>query len=105
MAELKFEQALSKLEGIVEEMESGELSLEDSLKRYEEGMKLSRLCSVKLKEAEKKIEILIKDSEGNLNAEPFDEEKIEEEAPPSKSKPKKKVEQPKEDDDDEDLLF
>ncbi len=105
MAEMKFEQALSKLEKIVEEMESGELSLDDSLKKYEEGMKLSLFCTKKLKEAEKKIEILIQDKEGNLKAEPFDTEELKEEPteePPSKNK-KKDLSLAKED--DEDLLF
>lgn len=106
MAELKFEQALSKLEKIVEEMESDQLSLEDSLKRYEEGMKLSRLCSTKLKEAEKKIEILIKDSQGNLKAETFESDAIEELPETKKTPPKSSSKpQPVDEDDDEDLLF
>lgn len=106
MAEIKFEQALSKLEKIVEEMESGELSLDDSLKKYEEGMKLSLFCTKKLKEAEKKIEILIQDKEGNLKAEPFDSETLKEETttgePPFKHK---KKDQNLDKEDDEDLLF
>lgn len=73
MADLKFEEALKKLEEIVAEMESGELSLDNSMKKYEEGIKLSRFCTKKLKEAQKKIEILIKDGDGGLAAEPFEE--------------------------------
>ena len=57
-SEIKFEKALSDLEKIVEELESGELSLDEALKRYEEGVKLSRSCAKKLSEAEKKIEVL-----------------------------------------------
>lgn len=71
MAELKFEEALKKLEQIVEGLEQGKISLEDSLKKYEEGIKLSRFCTEKLDEAEKKIEILTKDNSGKLKREPF----------------------------------
>src|SRR3989338_5510011 len=58
--ELKFEKALERLEKIVEDLESGNLALDDALKRYEEGVKLSRLCSQKLAQAENKIETLTK---------------------------------------------
>jgi len=105
MAELKFEQALGKLEKIVEDMESGELLLEDSLKKYEEGMKLSRFCSKKLKEAEKKIEILIKDNEGNLSSEPFDSENHQNNERNETSSNSKKSPQSTVEEDDEDLLF
>jgi exodeoxyribonuclease VII small subunit len=71
MAELKFEEALKKLETIVEGLEEGKISLEDSLKKYEEGIKLSKFCTEKLEEAEKKIEIFTKDSSGKLKKEPF----------------------------------
>lgn len=56
--DIKLEKALEQLEKIVEELESGELGIEEALKRYEEGVKLSRLCTKKLTETEKKIEIL-----------------------------------------------
>jgi exodeoxyribonuclease VII small subunit len=56
--DLKFEEALSKLEHIVEQMEQGELSLEDSMKKYKEGNELATLCGAKLKEAEKQIKVL-----------------------------------------------
>jgi len=75
MAELKFEQALKKLESIVEEMEKGKTSLEDSLKKYEEGIKLSRFCSKKIEEAEHKIEILAKGDDGKLKRKPFKHQK------------------------------
>jgi len=71
MSELKFDQALERLEKIVREMEGEGLPLEESLKKYEEGIKLSRFCLSTLEKAEKKIEILIRDAEGNLSAQPF----------------------------------
>ena len=58
--EPKFEEALAALENIVEEMESGQLSLEESMKKFEAGMKLAQLCSKKLGQTEKKVEILLK---------------------------------------------
>ena len=71
---LKFETALEKLEKIVGEMESGDLPLDDILKKYEEGSALVGYCSRKLSEAEKRIEILMKNKAGALEARPFDEE-------------------------------
>ncbi len=68
---IKFEEALSKLEKIVSQLEEGELALDESLRMFEEGIKLSRLCSGKLEEAEKKIEILMKNKEGQLEKKPF----------------------------------
>ncbi|OFV86779.1 MAG: exodeoxyribonuclease VII small subunit [Acidobacteria bacterium RBG_16_70_10] len=59
-----FEQALQQLEQIVQRLEKGELPLEESLKLYEEGIRLSRLCHGKLEEAEGKIEMLLKDTRG-----------------------------------------
>ncbi len=69
--DIKFEDALSKLEEIVEKLESGELSLEESLAAFEEGIKLSRVCSGQLDAAERKIEILIKAEDGQLQIEGF----------------------------------
>ena len=63
MAEMKFEEALTKLEKIVGELESGKLPLDDSLKKYEEGVKLSRLCHKTLQSAQKKIQVLTKKGE------------------------------------------
>ncbi len=74
MAEKKFESALSRLEEIVKELESGDLPLEQSLKLFEEGIKLSRICNKRLEEAERKVEILLKDKSGAIRAEPFEEE-------------------------------
>ncbi len=79
MAEQKFEEALQKLEAIVKKLEDGNLSLEESLKAFEEGMRLSRFCSKKLDEAEKKVEILLKDGSGRLAARPFSLEEEEKE--------------------------
>jgi exodeoxyribonuclease VII small subunit len=61
-----FEAALQKLETIVQRLEKGELTLEESLGLYEEGIRLSRLCHSKLEEAEGKIEQLVKDSRGDV---------------------------------------
>ena len=61
-----FEAALKQLEDIVQRLERGELPLEESLKLYEEGIRLSRLCHAKLEEAEGKIELLMKDARGEL---------------------------------------
>ena len=69
--DIRFEDALSKLESIVGKLESGELSLEESLNAFEEGIRLSRICSKQLDEAERKIEILIKGENGQLRIEPF----------------------------------
>ncbi len=71
--EMKFENALEKLEEIVKKLEEGELALDDSLKMFEEGVNLSKLCSTQLDAAERKIEILMKNDEGKLEPRPFDE--------------------------------
>lgn len=70
--ELKFEKALERLEKIVEELETGNIPLEDALKKYEEGVRLSRACSEKLAQAEKKIQVLTKSLDGSLKREPFE---------------------------------
>lgn len=59
-----FEQALASLEQVVQKLEKGDLPLEESLKLYEEGVRLSRLCHGKLEEAEGRIEVLLKDARG-----------------------------------------
>ncbi|MDY6863252.1 MAG: exodeoxyribonuclease VII small subunit [Thermodesulfobacteriota bacterium] len=71
MDEKNFEEAFKKLEEVVGKLEGGDLSLEDSLKLFEEGIDLSRFCSKKLDEAEKKVEILLKDTHGDILARPF----------------------------------
>ena len=72
--EIKFEDAITRLEEIVEELESGELSLEESLSAFEEGIKLSKICAKLLNEAERKVEILMKGEDGQLIAKPFSED-------------------------------
>ncbi len=72
MTKERFEDALHKLERIVSKLEEGDLALEESLKYFEEGIRLSRFCHQKLEEAEKRVEILMKDKEGNVRVEPFD---------------------------------
>ena len=62
--EANFEQAMKRLETIVEQMESGELSLEDLIVRYEEGMKLVKVCQERLASAEQRIEIITRNSAG-----------------------------------------
>ena len=76
MKEKQFEDAMKELEDIVKRLESGDLSLEESLKIFEEGVALSRYCFKKLEEAEKRVSILIKDEEG-IKREPFESEEIE----------------------------
>lgn len=72
MPKEKYEDALNKLEKIVSKMEEGNISLEESLKLFEEGIRLSRFCNQKLDEAEKRVEILMKGKDGSLKAQPFD---------------------------------
>lgn len=72
MAEKKFEKALEKLEGIVKKMEEGDLSLEESLAAFEEGIRLSRFCADRLDEAERRVDILLRENDA-LQARPFDE--------------------------------
>jgi len=68
----QFEKALEDLEKIVEAMESGELTLDQALKKYEEGVGLVRACQSKLTETERKIEVLTKTLDGSLKKQPFE---------------------------------
>jgi len=68
--DIKFEKAMERLEEIVQGLEKGDLSLEDSLKIFEEGIRLSQVCMAKLDEAEKKVEILMKEK-GKTVLKPF----------------------------------
>ena len=68
-----FEASLKELEALVETMEKGDLSLEDSLSHFERGVQLSRTCQQALKDAEQKVEILMQKS-GHDTIEPFDSE-------------------------------
>ena len=74
MAEKKFETALARLDEIVQVLEIGELPLEQSLKLFEEGVKLARICNTRLEEAERKVEILLKDKAGKMTRQSFEEE-------------------------------
>ena len=71
MTDLKFEDCLARLEQIVASLEGGTLSLDDSLKVYEEGVALARHCARYLDEADRRIEILAKDEAGGLSTRPF----------------------------------
>jgi exodeoxyribonuclease VII small subunit len=80
VATVKFEEALARLEAIVAELERGELPLEDSMRIFEEGIKLSKVCLKMLDDAERRVEILVKDKDkdGRKRTRPFElEEKIE----------------------------
>ena len=66
-----FEESLKQLEGIVAQLERGDLPLEDSIKMFEEGMRLSTQCKQELDSAESKVQILLKQRDGALKAEPF----------------------------------
>jgi exodeoxyribonuclease VII small subunit len=78
MKDLNFEKALKDLETTVEKLEKGNLSLDESLKLFENGVKLARFLRKELEKAEKKVEILLKDEEGKVSAEPFEVDKDEE---------------------------
>ena len=67
-----FEQSLDELEKIVRQLEDGDLPLEESLKLFENGVKLSRECRERLTNAERRIEVLMKDTSGNFSVESID---------------------------------
>ena len=71
MAVDKFETSLKKLEEIVKRLEGGELSLDESLKAFEDGVKHASFCARKLNEAEKKVEILLRSKDGSFYTEEF----------------------------------
>ena len=62
---------MKQLERIVQELEDGDLPLEKAIKKFEEGIKLTKFCSAKLDETEKKVSILLKNAEGQMVAKPF----------------------------------
>ncbi len=74
--EMSFESAMKRLEEIVQMLENGNLPLEDSIKIFEEGIKLVRYCSKKLEEAERKVNILLKEGENYVQI-PFVEKEEE----------------------------
>lgn len=71
MAKKTFEEALARLEEITTELEDGDLSLEKSLKKFDEGIKLAEFCNAQLTEAKAKVEILL-ERDGKLEATPFE---------------------------------
>ena len=70
-----FEKSLVRLEEVVRRLESPQLSLDDAMKLFDEGIQLSRECKKQLEEAEGRVEILLKKADGKLTAEPFDPER------------------------------
>ncbi|OPY90673.1 MAG: Exodeoxyribonuclease 7 small subunit [Syntrophus sp. PtaU1.Bin208] len=72
MAKEKFEEAMAKLESLVRRMEGGEMTLEESLKAFEEGIRLSRLCASRLDEAERRVELLVRENK-EITVQPFPE--------------------------------
>ena len=75
MAEIKFEETLKKLERIVDDLEKGELTLDEALKKYQEGIELSRACAERLESAKKKIDVLVKNKKGDFELKALDAEK------------------------------
>lgn len=68
---INFEQAINELEGIVEKLEKGELHLEESIEVFQKGIELSKFCSKRLDEVERKISILVEDEKGEIKEETF----------------------------------
>lgn len=89
MSEMKFEEALKRLEKIVDELEDGNISLDEALEKYEEGIRLSKQCAKKLEVAKKKVEILLKSEDGSAELKPFDEKMAEEEVKPEAARKRK----------------
>ena len=81
MPERTFEDAMKRLEEIVRQLEGGELPLEDSLRVFEEGMKLVALCSKTLEDAEKRVSLLVREQDGGLSEQPFEPNDAEDSAP------------------------
>ncbi len=71
---LNFEEALERLEKTVDQLESGELSLEESIKAFEDGIELSKLCRNKLEKAEDRVKKLLEKSDGGFDLELFEED-------------------------------
>lgn len=81
MEEIRFEEALKQLEAIVTRLEVGDLPLEEALSIFEEGVRLTKLCSARLSEAEQRVNILVRSAEsspGSLEEQPFEDEDEEE---------------------------
>jgi exodeoxyribonuclease VII small subunit len=71
VAAVKFEQAMARLEAIVTELEKGDLPLDDSLRIFEEGIRLSKTCLKMLEDAERKVEILVQEKDGRRRLQAF----------------------------------
>ena len=69
--EIKFEDAIAMLEEAVRLLESGELSLDESIEKYEESIKYVKICTEKLEKAEQKVKILIQGADGSITDAPF----------------------------------
>ena len=93
-----FESSLGDLEKIVTQLEEGDLSLEDSLKLFEDGVKLSRECQERLDQAERRIEVLLKDKNGNPTLQAIEKDDLTE----AKPKVRKRIVFDNDDDEDED---
>jgi exodeoxyribonuclease VII small subunit len=78
MAKQTFESAMKQLEQIAQELEAGELSLEMAMKKFEEGIQLSRFCTKKLDETERRISMLLQDSDGAIQEVSFEDKQAEE---------------------------
>ena len=76
----KFEDSMIRLEEIVNQMESGDLPLEDTLRLFKEGTRLSEYCSGALTEAQRKVEVLIKKADGTYEKEPLDQDEQDEQS-------------------------
>jgi exodeoxyribonuclease VII small subunit len=81
VAAVKFEQAMARLEAIVGELEKGELPLDESLKIFEEGIRLSKNCLKVLEDAERKVEVLVQDTNGKKQLRAFSLDDDDAEAP------------------------
>lgn len=90
-ADMKFEEALKRLEKIVQDLEGGDLSLDEACGKYEEGIKLSVICAKKLETARKRVEILLKNEDGSVELKEFDERKAMEEESPQEAGRKRKT--------------
>jgi exodeoxyribonuclease VII small subunit len=102
MTSLSFEKALADLEGIVQKLEKGGLSLNESLALFEKGVKLAKYLREELGKAEKKVEILLKDDKGEVRKEPFD---LDREVGYSPEKAEGEGEEDEDEDDEEEIPF
>ena len=93
MPEIKFEEALKKLEDIVSKLEAGDMPLEESLSKYEEGIKLSKICARQLEAAKSKVELLMK-SGSKFEIKAFEEPAAGEKTKAKAKRPKKSEDTP-----------